>query len=118
MKTLQKVGMGVDKTTEKRLGNGDCQPCIEDKVGVQTKKAQDTFVSDMNAIAYGVETWFEENTGYSRSVIESTLGVARKLGVPENEIERWAASRLICDMERAKGIKSLIERRRGNSEPC
>lgn len=65
---------------------------------------------DIDAIAYGVEAWFEENTGYSRSVAETTVEIARKLGVPENEIRRWADRRSVFNMEKVKLIKSLLQR--------
>jgi len=92
------------------LENGDCQPSIEDTVEKQTKKTRRTFFDDMDSIAYGVEAWFEENTGYSRRVTETTVVIAQKLGVPENEIERWAAFRLIRDTEKVRAIESLLER--------
>ena len=87
----------------------------EDKIGQQTKRTQHTFINDIDAIAYGVEAWFEENTGYSESVVETTVEIARKLGVPEDEIRRWAARRSTFNAERAKLIKSLLQRPRVSS---
>jgi hypothetical protein len=87
----------------------------EDKIGQQTKRKQHTFINDIDAIAYGVEAWFEENTGYSESVVETTVEIARKLGVPEDEIRRWAARRSTFNVERAKLIKSLLQRPRVSS---
>jgi len=84
-------------------------------MSTQGIKSRHTFLNNMNAIAYGVEAWFEENTGYSRRVTETTVDIARALGVPEDEIERWAASRLICDTEKFNIIKSLLERLQGSS---
>jgi len=94
---------------------GDCQPSIEDTVEKQTKKTRRTFFDDMDSIAYGVEAWFEENTGYSRRVTETTVVIARELGIPGDEIERWAAFRLIRDTEKVRAIESLLERPRGGS---
>ena len=79
------------------------------KVKKQTKKTRRTFLDDMDALAYGVEAWFEENTGYSKRVTERTLDLARKLGIPEDEIERWAAFRLMCGREKVSVLKHLIE---------
>jgi len=108
---------GVDISTDKTPGkrnlapeNEDCQPSIKGKVEEQTGKTRRTFFDDMDFIAYGVESWLEENTGYSRRVTETTIAIARKLGVPEDEIEGWAASRLIHDTEKVRVIKSLLER--------
>ena len=72
----------------------------------------------MEAIAYGVQARFEESTGYSRRVTDATINVARALGVPDIEIERWAAhrlTRLARDTERLREIKSLLEKLYGNS---
>lgn len=115
MKTLNPRGVDirVDKTPEKRnltAENGDCQPSIEDKVELQTKKPRRTFLNDIDSIAYGVEAWFEENTDYSIRVTEITVDIARKLGVPEGQIERWVARRLNRYREKGRVIKSLLER--------
>lgn len=79
------------------------------------RKPRLTFVDDIDAIAYGVEAWLEENTGYSRRVTEVTGDIARKLAVPEDEIKRWIASRLIHDTEKSSVIKSLLQRVSGSS---
>ena len=122
MKTLDlgMVDISGDKIPGKRNlapENGDCQPSIEDKVEEQTNKTRRTFLDNMDAIAYGVEARFEEKTGYSRRVTEAAVGTARILGIPEAEIERWAASRLarlIGDTEKLKEIKSRLERLQGS----
>ena len=89
---------------------GDFQPSVEDKANDGSKKPQPSFFDDIDAIACGVEAWFEENTGYSRRVTEMTVDIARALGVPGVEIKRWVACRLIRDMEKGRVIKSLLER--------
>ncbi len=110
---VQRADISVDKSPGKRNlapENGDSRPSIDDKVEGQTEKTQHTFLDKMDAIARGVEAWFEENTGYSRRVTEMTVATARELGMPEDEILRWAASRLIRDTEKFSVIKSLLER--------
>jgi hypothetical protein len=120
MKTfdLQSVYLGVGKTTGKRNvspGNGDCQPPMVEKVAEQTRKPRGTSVAIMDSIACGVEAWLDESTSYSRRVTETTVDIARKLGVPEGEIERWANRRLTCSTEKGKAIKSLLERLQASS---
>ena len=91
--------------------------CIVEKPPDRT---QYTSQDKMKAIAAGVQARFEESTGYSRVVTEATINVARALGMPEVEIERWVAhrsTRLAPDTERLSGIKSLLERLYGNSPP-
>jgi uncharacterized HAD superfamily protein len=67
----------------------------------------------MEAIAYGVQARFEETTGYSKRVTDTTINVARALGIPESEINQWAAQRaaqLAQDTEIFQDIKSIMEK--------
>jgi len=109
---LPRVDISVDKSPGKRdlaLRNGDCQPSIDDKVEEQTERTQCTFLEAMDAIAYGVEARYELITGHSRRVAEETVAIARELGVPKDEIERWASLRLTRGMEKVKVIKSFLK---------
>jgi len=112
----QRVDVSEDKSPGERdlaPENVDCQLSTKEKVGEEAKKTRRTFLDNMDAIAFGVQDWFEENTGYSRRVHETTVDIARALGIPEDEIERWAASRLtrlIRDTEKLNVIKSLLQR--------
>jgi hypothetical protein len=84
----------------------------------QSQKIRHIPFDKMEAIAYGVQARFEENTGYSKRVTDATMDVARALGVPESEIKRWAAhrlTRLARDTERLREIKSLLEKLYGKS---
>ena len=79
----------------------------------QTEKTRHTFLDKMDAIACGVQARFEENRGFSRRVTETTINVAQALGIPEDEIHKWAAyrlTRLIHDTEKLNVIKSRLER--------
>ena len=113
---LRRVDIRVDKSPGKRdlaPENGDCQLSTKEKVDEEAKKTRRTFLDNMEAIAFGVQGWYEENTGYSRRVTETTVDVARAFGIPEDEIEKWAASRLtrlIRDTEKLNAIKSLLQR--------
>ena len=112
--TLPRVDVNEDKSPGKRdlaLKDGDCQLSTKEKVDEEAKKPRRTFLDNMDAIAFGVEAWFEENTAYSRRVHETTVDIARAFGIPEDEIEKWAASRLarlIRDTEKLNVIKSLL----------
>ena len=107
------VDINTDDISGKRhlaLGKGDCPPSIAHKGGEQTKKDRRTFLDDMDSIAYGVEVWFEENTDYSRRVTDTTVDIARALGIPEDEIKRWAAYRARRDTLKLWAIKSILGR--------
>lgn len=72
----------------------------------------------MDAIACGVHARFEESTGYSKKITDTTISIARALGVSETEIDRWATNRanqLANETERLKEIKILLEKHYGNS---
>jgi len=84
----------------------------------QTGRTQRKSPNKMEAIARGVQARFEESTDYSRRVTDATINVARALGVPDPEIERWAAyrlTRLAHDTKGLREIKSLLEKLYGNS---
>jgi len=105
------IDIGVGRSSEKRPpipGKGDYPSPVKDKVEQKIERTRHNFLDDIDAIAYGVEAWFEENTGYSKSVAEATIEIARKLGVPEYEIRRWTARRSTFNAERVKLIKSLL----------
>ena len=82
----------------------------QDDIGQQNKEAQRTFIDDINAIAYGVAAWFEENAGYSENVTGMTIEIARKLGVPEKEIGKWTARRSTLNAQRVKPIRALMQK--------
>jgi hypothetical protein len=82
----------------------------QDDIGQQHKGTPRTYIDDIDAIAYGVAAWFEENSGYSDNVTGMTIEIARKLGVPEKEIVRWAARRSNLNAKRVKPIRALMQR--------
>ena len=113
------IDIRVGKTSERRIpirGKGNYHPTLEDKNEQKIERSRHNFLGDIDAIAYGVEAWFEENTGYSEGVAETTVEIARKLGVPEDEIKRWAARRSTFNTEKVKLIKSLLQRPRVSSD--
>jgi hypothetical protein len=82
----------------------------QDDIGQQHKGTPRTYIDDIDAIAYGVAAWFEENSGYLDNVTGMTIEIARKLGVPEKEIGRWAARRSNLNAKRVKPIRALMQR--------
>ena len=91
---------------------------ISYRVEKQSKRVQHIKLDKMEAIAYGVQARFEENTGYTKRVTDATINVARALGVPEPEIENWAThrlTRLARETERLREIKHLLEKLYGNA---
>ena len=87
-------------------------------VAAKGKKNRHSSLDRMDAIACGVCARFEESTGYNKKITETTINIARTLGVPESEINRWAVNRsnqMADETERLKEIKSLLEKYYGGS---
>ena len=55
---------------------------------------------EMNAIARGVEAKLDLLTGRSEIVTQGTIDIGRELGIPDEEIQKWASLRLTHDYER------------------
>jgi DNA-binding response OmpR family regulator len=49
--------------------------------------------SQMDAIARGVEVKLDPFSAYSKVVTQKTVEIARQLGIPEDEINRWAVEK-------------------------
>ena len=58
-----------------------------------TKQTTDESPARMDAIARGVEARFDSLIGYSKIVAQETIDIAGHLGIPEEEIHRWTATR-------------------------
>jgi hypothetical protein len=78
-----------------------------------SKKGYSVSFSKMDAIASGVQVRIEEATGCSKRVTDETANIARSLGVPNAEIERWVTDRLdrlSQDRKRMLEIKTLLQK--------
>ncbi len=64
----------------------------------------------MNAIARGVEARLDSLCGLSKIVTQKTIDIARWLGIPPKEIQRWAAARAMLNSTRDKAIKSSLNK--------
>jgi len=114
----------VDTAVEAiKLGASDyiVKPFELDKVAtsirtaLKTKLATGKVSSDMDILARGVERKVESITHYSWIVTERTIGVARQLGIAEEEIQRWVEMRAELDSEKERAIKALLGKLRRSS---
>ncbi len=103
----------VNKKTPLETNDDESQLCIEET----DRQALSESFNEMNAIARGVEARLDLLTGYSRKVIQTTTNIGRQLGIPEKEIQRWAALKSIDDTERDKAIKTMVKTRAKSSCP-
>ena len=76
----------------------------------QDKQAMEESFGEMNAIARGVAAKYELLTGYSYILTQRTVEIARQLGTPEKEIQRWADARARLESERNREITSLLDK--------
>ena len=70
----------------------------------------DRLLSEINAIAYGIDAQIDHFDFHSKIVAEKTVELARWLGLPRKEIEKWATAREGLYSERDRQIKSAISK--------
>ena len=80
------------------------------RTALETKQASSKISPEMDAIACGVEANLELFIGQSRIVTERTVDLARRLGIPEVEIQEWVAAKTRLDSERNGAIKSSLDK--------
>lgn len=64
--------------------------------------------NELDAIAFGIEAKLDPLSNYSKLVVQETIDIARKLGIPENEIMSWITSRARLDSKK-KTLAGMIE---------
>ena len=72
------------------------------RAALETRRPAAKPVSEMDAIASGVEVLLDPFLGYSKMVTQRTVDIARRLGINEEEIQRWAAEKASLDSARTK----------------
>ncbi len=77
---------------------------------LETKQVTSKSSTEMDAIARGVEARQELLIGFSKTVTERTIDIARQLGIDEKEIQRWVAARAKLDSERNRVITSSLDK--------
>lgn len=97
-----------------KLGASDyiVKPFDLDKVAtsihtaLEAKKVTGKPSTRMDAIARGAEAKLDPLSNYSKLITERTIDIARKLDIPEEEIQRWVAARDKLEAEKARVAKS------------
>ena len=82
---------------------------INEQAREETERSPRITLNKMDAIAYGVAAKYKFDTKDLRRIDKETVAVARKLGIPKDEIEEWSASQFIYDNEKTRIIKSFLE---------
>jgi len=72
--------------------------------------AKSRSLSEINAIAFGVDAQVDYFDFHSKIVTDKTIELARRLGLPWGEIEEWAVARDKIYSERDGQIKSMLSK--------
>ncbi len=73
---------------------------------LESKPATDKSLAEMDAIARGVEA--KVDPGYLKPVTRRTIDIARKLGIADKEIQKWAAAKAKLDSYTEGTIKPSL----------
>jgi len=76
---------------------------------LETRPAADKPSARMDAIARGVAARLDPLSSYAKLVTEGTVDIARRLGMAEEEIQRWAAAKAELDTRRNRLVKSSLD---------
>ncbi len=72
--------------------------------------AQSRSFSEINAIAYGIDARVDYFDFHSKLVTNETVELARRLGLPGKEIEKWAFARDELYSKRGREIRSMLNK--------
>ena len=67
----------------------------------------DKCFEQINAIARGVEVKLDLLTGHSMVVVQQTSTIAQRLGIPKEEIQKWATTRQTLDAQTNTAVRLL-----------
>ena len=74
------------------------------------KNAKSRSLSEINAIAYGVDAQVDYFDFHSKIVTDKTVELARQLDLPGREIKKWVVARDQLYSERDRRIKSMLNK--------
>jgi DNA-binding NtrC family response regulator len=80
------------------------------RTALATKPATSKSSTEIDAIAFGVETRLDLLLGYSKIAAQETIDIARQLGITDEEIQEWAEVKVMLGSERNKVIKSSLDK--------
>jgi len=77
---------------------------------IEARDDEGDWTAHLEDIARGVEIRLESLTGLAITVIEETIAMARSLGIPEDQINKWANARRKQNTEKINGMNSLLKK--------
>jgi FixJ family two-component response regulator len=113
--TLDKLNTSVSTALNKRKPRSAVSDTVSKNEGVNYSKDTDgRSLSEINAIAYGVDAQVDYFDFHSKIVTKETVKLAHWLGLPAKEIEKWAVARDELYSERDRRIKSMLSKLQRN----
>lgn len=92
-------------------GKSDCQTTPHPGSETEDRSvAMGEFYRQMDAIARGVEARQDLIFSHSKIVVEETIDIARKLGIPDKVIKSWTKVRLRLNSERERAVKNALDK--------
>ncbi len=107
---LDEVTLSVQRALEKRrlvLELKDYHENLEQKVEEQAKKIRAAFLNAIAALANALEAKDKYTSGHSLRVVETSVAIARNLGLPPSSVEKIRLAGLIHDIGKI-GVKEDI----------
>jgi FixJ family two-component response regulator len=109
--TLSKLNTSVSTVLKNRKPHSAVSDTVSKIEGVNySKDAGGRSLSEINVVACGVAAQVDYFDFHSKIVTRETVKLARMLGLPEKEIEKWAAARDELYSERDRRIKSMLSK--------
>jgi CheY-like chemotaxis protein len=109
--TLDKLNTSVSTALNKRKPRSAVSDTVSKNEGVNYSKDTDgRSLSEINAIAYGVDAQVDYFDFHSKIVTKETVKLAHWLGLPAKEIEKWAVARDELYSERDRRIESMLSK--------
>jgi len=109
--TLDEIRARIAAVLRNRKLRGDVHSTIPDTGGSDHgNNANYNSRNQMNAIAYGVNAQVDYFDFHSKIVTGKTVELARWLGLPQKQIDEWAAARGELYSERDRRIKSMLSK--------
>ena len=108
---LDEVILSIDRALEKRrleLENRDYQQHLEQRVEQQARKIRVSFLNAVTALAYALEAKDKYTSGHSQRVAETSVAIAKELGMPRDSIGEVRLAGLIHDLGKIGMRESVL----------
>jgi len=117
--SLDEVILSVARALEKRrlvIENRDYQQHLEQKVEAQASRIRASFLSAVTALVYALEAKDKYTSGHSERVAETSVAIARELGLPWDNVEKIRLAGLIHDIGKIGMRESILNKPAGLTE--